>query len=266
MELRFTFKAERFTHKVRASDGDFNDGDASIGSQRPAVPTSGDEPQYFADHKRFRIAIGNLQRMAAIRPDIQFAIKESSSQLKASKQIELRYLHLQGLVKSGVITEHKIGTQNNPSDIVTKFMPQSTLSKHFRKVGLAEIDIGEVSIQHLRVKPRKRMEDDSAPVSSQETPESTCHVHFTENGLQDLKSIVSGVVSVAYQEHSSGTHVIASSVCGCSHPVCGSHSQWSAIDHRVKMSEENHHTHQVQWLRSKDHRGPKAPLTVFMLG
>eukprot|EP00971_Amphidinium_carterae_P127209 2520889-Amphidinium_carterae.1 len=52
---------------------------------------------------------------------------------KKSKHIELRHLHLQGLVESGVITVHKIGTQNNPSDILTKFMPQSVLSKHFNK-------------------------------------------------------------------------------------------------------------------------------------
>eukprot|EP00971_Amphidinium_carterae_P004368 87407-Amphidinium_carterae.2 len=48
------------------------------------------------------------------------------------------------------LTVHKIGTQNNSVDILTKFMPQSTLSKHFSKVGLAEIGIDEVSIQHLR--------------------------------------------------------------------------------------------------------------------
>eukprot|EP00971_Amphidinium_carterae_P151964 3011714-Amphidinium_carterae.1 len=62
---------------------------------------------------------------------------------KKSKHIELRYLHLQGLVESGVITIHKIGTQNNPSDIFTKFMPQSLLNKHFNKVGIAETGIDE---------------------------------------------------------------------------------------------------------------------------
>eukprot|EP00971_Amphidinium_carterae_P185330 3679791-Amphidinium_carterae.1 len=66
---------------------------------------------------------------------------------KKSKHIELKYPHLQGLVESGVIIVHKIGTQNNPSDILTKFMPQSVLSKHFNKVGVAETGIDEVSIQ-----------------------------------------------------------------------------------------------------------------------
>eukprot|EP00971_Amphidinium_carterae_P008830 174222-Amphidinium_carterae.1 len=71
---------------------------------------------------------------------------------KKSKHIELRYLHLQGLVESGVITVHKIGTFNNPSDIFTKFMPQASLIRHVSKVGIAEVGIDEVSIHHLRVK------------------------------------------------------------------------------------------------------------------
>eukprot|EP00971_Amphidinium_carterae_P080512 1593140-Amphidinium_carterae.1 len=71
---------------------------------------------------------------------------------KKSKHIELKYLHLQGSVESGVITVHKIGTQNNASDNLTKFMPHSTLSKHFSKVGLAEASTDEVSIQHLNAK------------------------------------------------------------------------------------------------------------------
>eukprot|EP00971_Amphidinium_carterae_P204015 4048427-Amphidinium_carterae.2 len=106
------------------------------------------------------------------------------------KHIELKYLHLQGPVESGVITVDKIGTQNNASAILTKFTPQSTLSKHFSKVGLAETGIDEVSIQHLKAnlkisaissstaeidvrtpRSRKKMRDDSTAVSSQETPE-----------------------------------------------------------------------------------------------
>eukprot|EP00971_Amphidinium_carterae_P261257 5182928-Amphidinium_carterae.1 len=49
----------------------------------------------------------------------------------------------QGLVESGVITVHKISTLNNRSDVLTKFMPQSVLSKHFNKIGIAETGIDE---------------------------------------------------------------------------------------------------------------------------
>eukprot|EP00971_Amphidinium_carterae_P021485 423625-Amphidinium_carterae.5 len=48
---------------------------------------------------------------------------------KKSKHIELKHLHLQGLIEAGIITVHKIGTLNNPSDIFTKFMPQTALTR-----------------------------------------------------------------------------------------------------------------------------------------
>eukprot|EP00971_Amphidinium_carterae_P197612 3922073-Amphidinium_carterae.1 len=104
---------------------------------------------------------------------------------KKSKDIEFRYLHFQRLVASGVITVHKIGNNNNPSDILAKFMTQSVLSRHFIKIGVAETGIDEVSIQHLKEKlkisaissstaemdvrtpkSRRRMKDDSVGVSS----------------------------------------------------------------------------------------------------
>eukprot|EP00971_Amphidinium_carterae_P162143 3214134-Amphidinium_carterae.1 len=47
-------------------------------------PTSGDEPFHFSDHKRFRIAVGKLQWMAAVRPDIQYAVMELSRKLSAA--------------------------------------------------------------------------------------------------------------------------------------------------------------------------------------
>eukprot|EP00971_Amphidinium_carterae_P245709 4879616-Amphidinium_carterae.1 len=45
-----------------------------------------------------------------------------------------------------------IGTMNNPSDILTKFMPQTTLTKPFSKVGIAKVALDEVRIQHFKVK------------------------------------------------------------------------------------------------------------------
>eukprot|EP00971_Amphidinium_carterae_P026763 527897-Amphidinium_carterae.1 len=61
------------------------------GVTSPALPTSGDEPLRFSDHKRFRTAVGKLQWMAAVRdcqsrhsrPDIQFAVKELSRKLSS---------------------------------------------------------------------------------------------------------------------------------------------------------------------------------------
>eukprot|EP00971_Amphidinium_carterae_P349845 6491257-Amphidinium_carterae.1 len=41
------------------------------GVKSPALPTSGDEPLHFSNHRKYRTAGGKLQWMAAVRPDIQ---------------------------------------------------------------------------------------------------------------------------------------------------------------------------------------------------
>eukprot|EP00971_Amphidinium_carterae_P202653 4021095-Amphidinium_carterae.1 len=46
-----------------------------------ALPTSGDEPLHFSNHRKFRTAVGKLQWMTAVRPDVQFAVKELSRKL-----------------------------------------------------------------------------------------------------------------------------------------------------------------------------------------
>eukprot|EP00971_Amphidinium_carterae_P285903 5676628-Amphidinium_carterae.1 len=76
------------------------------------------------------------------------------------------------LVESGVITVPKIGTQNNPSDILTKFMPPSTLNRTV-SVKSAFSNFSSSSTPKLDTKTpksRKSMKDNSAPVSTQEAP------------------------------------------------------------------------------------------------
>eukprot|EP00971_Amphidinium_carterae_P168261 3333895-Amphidinium_carterae.1 len=46
------------------------------GVKSSAFPTSRDEPLHSSNHKKFRTAMGKIQWMAAVRPDIQFAVKE----------------------------------------------------------------------------------------------------------------------------------------------------------------------------------------------
>eukprot|EP00971_Amphidinium_carterae_P271732 5391999-Amphidinium_carterae.1 len=41
----------------------------------------------------------------------------------------VKVLHLQELVEQGIITLHKVSSQLNPSDILTKFMPQVTSTR-----------------------------------------------------------------------------------------------------------------------------------------
>eukprot|EP00971_Amphidinium_carterae_P102188 2022893-Amphidinium_carterae.2 len=54
------------------------------GVKSPTLPTSGDEPLHFSNHRKFRTAVGKLQWMAAIRPNIQFAVKELNRKLASS--------------------------------------------------------------------------------------------------------------------------------------------------------------------------------------
>eukprot|EP00971_Amphidinium_carterae_P349203 6490894-Amphidinium_carterae.3 len=141
------------------------------------------------------------------------------------------HLHTDSASESGVITVHKIGTLNNPSDIVTKFMPQASLTKHFSKVGIAEVGIDEVSIHHLRVKlkvnalsssptadidvrspkSRKKCKDDSVGVSSQETPERA------ENTHKCCRCDATQFLTQCTFE-------------GCQHMTCTNHREWIARD------------------------------------
>eukprot|EP00971_Amphidinium_carterae_P117828 2333933-Amphidinium_carterae.4 len=78
---------QKDSQKVRVSHRDLIDGElheksnsvSALEVKSPALPTSGDEPLHFSDHKRFRIAVGK----PAIRADIQYAVKELSRILSA---------------------------------------------------------------------------------------------------------------------------------------------------------------------------------------
>eukprot|EP00971_Amphidinium_carterae_P044762 880512-Amphidinium_carterae.1 len=207
---------------------------------------------------------------------------------KKSKHIELRYLHLQGLVESGVITVHKISTLCNMSDVLTKFMPQFTLSKHFNKIGIAETGIDEVSIQQIRQKlkvsaitcsstpevdprsppkSRKKSQKDSGASSSQgpfqQTPIQVCYQcrrvdRLTQcefNSCQHQacplhrswipKDSVSSQwccdsckpnALMCHRCQRNGTQVLLfeCEAVGCNNHMCGAHSQWSALDQKVR--------------------------------
>eukprot|EP00971_Amphidinium_carterae_P266101 5278628-Amphidinium_carterae.4 len=69
---------------------------------------------------------------------------------KKSKHMQLKHFHLQELVEQGVITLHKVSSLVNQSDILAKFMPQVTMTKHFNKVGIHEGTPEEINVQQLR--------------------------------------------------------------------------------------------------------------------
>ena len=62
------------------------------------------------------------------------AMREGTS--KKAKHIKLRHLFIPQLVKSKIITMHKVRSEDNPADILTKFVSSDTLNKHLYTVGL----------------------------------------------------------------------------------------------------------------------------------
>eukprot|EP00971_Amphidinium_carterae_P141886 2810534-Amphidinium_carterae.4 len=99
---------------------------------------------------------------------------------KKEQHIELKYLDLKGLVEAGVITMHKFGTQNNPSDMIHPHQVHATIhtQQAFQQVSIQCLRntlsaISSSSTPELDVrtpKSREKMSDDSIAVSSQETP------------------------------------------------------------------------------------------------
>ena len=55
---------------------------------------------------------------------------------KKAKHIDLKYLFIQQLVQSGVLSIHKISTHDNPADILTKYVPAEVLNKHLYMAGI----------------------------------------------------------------------------------------------------------------------------------
>ena len=49
---------------------------------------------------------------------------------KKAKRIDLKYLFIQQLVQSGILSIHKISAHDNPADILTKYVPAEVLNKH----------------------------------------------------------------------------------------------------------------------------------------
>ena len=55
---------------------------------------------------------------------------------KKAKRIDLKYLFIQQLVQSGILSIHKISTHDNPADILTKYVPAEVLNKHLHMAGI----------------------------------------------------------------------------------------------------------------------------------
>ena len=54
---------------------------------------------------------------------------------RKTKHIELRYLYMQDLVNSGILILAKIGTHENVSDLLTKYLSAEVTLKHTTALG-----------------------------------------------------------------------------------------------------------------------------------
>eukprot|EP00971_Amphidinium_carterae_P100811 1994666-Amphidinium_carterae.1 len=48
----------------------------------------------------------------------------------------MRYLHVQQLQSDGELKIHKVSTENNPSDLMTKYLETAKIKKHSETIGL----------------------------------------------------------------------------------------------------------------------------------
>eukprot|EP00971_Amphidinium_carterae_P247523 4914834-Amphidinium_carterae.4 len=55
---------------------------------------------------------------------------------KRTKHIDMRYLHVQQLQSDGELKIHKVSTENNPSDLMTKYLEATKTKKHSETLGL----------------------------------------------------------------------------------------------------------------------------------
>ena len=56
---------------------------------------------------------------------------------KESKRTQLKHLWIQDILCESVISLEKVGTQHNPSDVLTTFVQAAVLGHHFPKLNLS---------------------------------------------------------------------------------------------------------------------------------
>ena len=55
---------------------------------------------------------------------------------KKTKHVQLRFLFIQELVASGVVSIKKVSGTSNPSDVMTKYITKEVLHRHLMALGI----------------------------------------------------------------------------------------------------------------------------------
>ena len=62
-----------------------------------------------------------------------------------AKHVDLKMMFIQELVKKEIVEVRKIGTLNNPADLLTKAVDQATLERLLRSTGVSRFDAPEIA-------------------------------------------------------------------------------------------------------------------------
>ena len=108
---------------------------SSAESELYAIGTAAQESLYIRNFikEAFEVRI-NIRIRTDSSAAKSISMREGAS--KKAKHIELRHLFIQQLVKSKIISMRKVRSEDNPSDLLTKFVSCDTLNKHLYNVGL----------------------------------------------------------------------------------------------------------------------------------
>eukprot|EP00971_Amphidinium_carterae_P258295 5126931-Amphidinium_carterae.6 len=90
---------------------------------------------------------------------------------KRTKHIDMRYLHVQQLQSDGELKIHKVSTENNPSDLMTKYLETAKIKKHSETIGSQPYIGNRSSINMIsRRPPRPRGTYSTGPRASTPQP------------------------------------------------------------------------------------------------
>eukprot|EP00971_Amphidinium_carterae_P311525 6191544-Amphidinium_carterae.2 len=98
--------------------------------------------------------------------------------IERTKHIDISYLHVQQLQSDGELKIHKIATENNPFDLMTKYLATATIKKHSETIGLHPY-LGNKSVNMISRFLQPRGSHSTKPRAT--TPQPTQNLQNPEN-------------------------------------------------------------------------------------
>ena len=120
----------------------------SFSRTQGTIATSSGEAELYAIGSGVSEGLGimNLLQESKLRTKVAMTVMTDSTSAKAmatrigvtklTKHIQLRFLYMQDLVANNIVKIKKVGTKENPADVLTKVVPTAVLHYHLQNVGL----------------------------------------------------------------------------------------------------------------------------------